>query len=203
MNTTNLFVELFVIGIGAAVWILLLLFSVLGYAWVDFDTLRSWNALLPIVAFIYVLGIVVDRIADTLLRKPDRRLRDRAFAGAEKDYHYVRTYVFYYSEKFKDIFDYSRSKLRICRAWIFNFALNGIATVVLVWTRIPEPPVLPKWLLSVLALSAGALLAFGSWHTWYRLTNNFYVRLLHAYTVINEIELQKAATTHKSQHLGE
>lgn len=176
------------IGTGAASWILLLVFAFLGYAWVDLDTFGSWNALLPVVAFVYVLGIVVDRIADSLLRKSDRRLRNRAFEGSEKDYHYVRTYVFYRSDKFKDIFDYSRSKLRICRAWIFNSALNALAAFVLIWVRMPQLAVHSKLLLSLLALCAGVLLALGSWYTWYRLTDNFYVRLLHAYTVINGIE---------------
>ena len=31
MNTTDLFVELIIIGIGGAIWLLLLIFSVFGY----------------------------------------------------------------------------------------------------------------------------------------------------------------------------
>ena len=188
MSTTNLFVELFVIGMGAAVWILLFVLAVLGCTWASLDRFGSWNAFLPVLAFIYVLGIVVDRMADSLLRAADRRLRDRAFSGSEKDYHYVRTFVFYRSDKFKDIFDYSRSKLRICRAWIFNFALTALGTIVLIWVRAPQLAMHQKLLLTILAFCAGALFALGSWYTWYRLTDNFYVRLLHAYTVINGIE---------------
>ena len=38
MSTTNLFVELIVIGVGVLAWVILLIGSVFGYAWVPVDT---------------------------------------------------------------------------------------------------------------------------------------------------------------------
>ena len=69
MNTTNLFVELIVIGAGATLWTLLLILSLFGYAWVPFGGLLSLPALIPILSVIYVLGIVVDRLADALFEQ--------------------------------------------------------------------------------------------------------------------------------------
>ena len=37
MSTTDLFVDLMVIGIGAAIWLILLIFSIFGYEWVPVD----------------------------------------------------------------------------------------------------------------------------------------------------------------------
>lgn len=188
MNTTILLVELFVVGFGAAIWMVLVALTFLGYESVRLDTVGSWGAPLPALAIVYVLGIIIDRLADSMFRRADRQLRERAYAGSAKDYHYVRTYVFYRAEKFEEIFDHARSKLRICRAWVFNFALSGLASVLLIWARMPDLAASTKWLLSALALFAGALLATGSWYAWHRLTDTYYVRLLHAYAVLREIE---------------
>lgn len=196
MKTTSLFVEIFVIGTGAAIWILLLVLTVFDYTWLDATLLGSWDTLVPIAALVYVLGIVIDRTADTVLRKPDRRIREQAFTGAAKDYHYVRTYVFYRSETFKDIFDYARSKLRICRAWVFNFTLIGLMIPIFVWTRLPHFALLQRLELSASGVVVCFVLAYGSWYTWRHLTRNYYLRLLHAYEVINKvIKEDKAAST--------
>jgi hypothetical protein len=74
MNTTNLFVELLVIGIGGAIWILLILFSIFQFDSIDLQALQNWSALLPFLGFVYVLSIVLDRASDTFLRQKDSRL---------------------------------------------------------------------------------------------------------------------------------
>lgn len=69
MSTTDLFVELMVIGIGASIWLILFIFSIFGYEWVPVDRVASLFALIPVAAVVYVLGIIVDRIADTIFEK--------------------------------------------------------------------------------------------------------------------------------------
>lgn len=65
MNTTHLFVELLVIGFGALAWLLLIVAAVLGYDITSVQSnLLSLGTLFPILSFGYVLGILVDRIAD-------------------------------------------------------------------------------------------------------------------------------------------
>ena len=66
MSTTNLFVELLVIGVGASIWLILSTLSVLGYAWVPVDRLLSPSAAVPALALVYVLGIISDRVADAV-----------------------------------------------------------------------------------------------------------------------------------------
>ncbi|NJN21306.1 MAG: hypothetical protein HC812_09070 [Leptolyngbya sp. RL_3_1] len=69
MSTTDLFVELLIIGVGAAIGLFLLVLTVFGYGWLAWDGLLSLPALLPILAIVYVLGIVVDRFSDRLFEK--------------------------------------------------------------------------------------------------------------------------------------
>jgi hypothetical protein len=62
MSTTNLFVELLVIGVGCAGWLTLLAVAALGYASTLVMCLLSTPAAaVPALALIYLLGIVLDR----------------------------------------------------------------------------------------------------------------------------------------------
>lgn len=197
MSTKNLFVELFVIGIGAIIWIFLLILTIFGYGWLNKEFFQSWNILiplitLPLIALIYVIGIIVDRIADSSLVKIDVKKREEEFKKAEEDYHYVRTYLFYKSNKFKEIFDYSRGKLRVSRSWIFNFILIGLTMMFFVWIRLSEYPFILKFKISTFGLVTAILLANGSRYTWSILTKNYYGRILHAYEVVRKIEKDEA-----------
>ena len=60
MSTTSLFVELIVVGVGAAIWLTLLTLALFGYGWVQVpaDKALSIPAAIPILAVVYVLGIV-------------------------------------------------------------------------------------------------------------------------------------------------
>jgi len=79
MNTTNLFVELVIIGIGAGVWLLLTLLCVFGYSWIPLEKIMTLPALIPTLALLYVLGIVVDRMADFAFQCWDKNLRQKHF----------------------------------------------------------------------------------------------------------------------------
>ena len=69
MSTTNLFVELIVIGIGAAIWVVLAALAVFGYSWVPLDQVFSTFAAAPFLGVVYVLGIILDRVADAVFER--------------------------------------------------------------------------------------------------------------------------------------
>ena len=120
MNTTNLFVELIVIGVGAVIWVLLLALSVIGYPGFSLD-LDFWPIfLMPFLAITYLLGIITDRVADSLIEYIwNDDLRDSYFENREQ-YYNARRIIFLKSEKMTDLLEYGRSRLRICRGWVFN-----------------------------------------------------------------------------------
>ena len=66
MSTTNLFVELVVIGVGVFIWVVLFVFSVIGMDWIRISDTLLISSAIPALAFIYVLGIVWDRFIDYL-----------------------------------------------------------------------------------------------------------------------------------------
>ncbi len=115
MSTTNLFVELIVIGTGAAFWIVLAIFTVFNRAFVTLDNLMSWPALIPVLSIIYVAGIIVDRWADKIFSFIWRDSLRAKWFKTEDDYYAARTLIYTQSDSLRDLFEYSRSRLRICR----------------------------------------------------------------------------------------
>ena len=89
MSTTSLFVELIVVGVGAAIWLALLTLALFGYEWVQVpaDKALSIPAAIPILAVVYVLGIVSDRMIDILFHRLwGTKLRSQQFPDT-KDYY--------------------------------------------------------------------------------------------------------------------
>lgn len=85
MKTTDLFVEIIVIGIGAVISLLLFIFGVFGYEWVPFDEAVSLVALIPFISVIYVLGIVIDRVADKLFDGWAKAIRVKVYSTQHED----------------------------------------------------------------------------------------------------------------------
>ena len=106
MSTTDLFVELIVIGIGAALWLSLLVFTVFGTNWVSAEAMSSLLALIPLAATVYVLGIVVDRIADIVFNWLwDQRMRRKVYDD-EETYFDDRRLIYTHSERMADLLEY-------------------------------------------------------------------------------------------------
>lgn len=172
MNTTNLFVELIVIGVGALAWVVLLVLSVAGWQWVPVEKAFSTGALVPVLSVVYVLGIVSDRIADSLFEGVwNNRLRRKRFPTVD-DYHAARRHILTRSGRFSDLLEYGRSRLRICRGWALNSVLIAISLNVFLWTRLADRPSTPG--LSLFGTVALLSFAAASWYTWRKLTATEY-----------------------------
>lgn len=80
MTTTHLFVELLVIGFGAAIWVALLVAALLGQP-ISFDSkILAWDTLVSLLPLIYVFGILIDRFADWCTGYLDERHFRAAYA---------------------------------------------------------------------------------------------------------------------------
>jgi hypothetical protein len=167
VGTTNLFVELVVIGVGAAAWLVLLVLAAFGWAWVPVERAFSSTALVPLVSVVYLLGIVSDRIADTLFERwwvP--RLRRERFPEIAA-YHDARRDILTRSARLADQLEYGRSRLRICRGWALNAVLTALALDLFLWRRVGGPAAARLALFGTGALLA---LAWGCWYSWRALT---------------------------------
>jgi len=177
MSTTSLFVELVVIGAGAAIWVGLLILAVFGVEWLPAVAASREFALpmlLPALSIMYVLGILVDRLADGIFVRQADRLRARTFPTRE-DYRYARTLIYVQSDSLKDLFEYNRSRLRICRGWVVNAVLILLTSNLFVASIIPSGSVKPP-LLSFGNLAI-AVFAFWSWRAWRGLAIGEYAML--------------------------
>ncbi len=177
MATTQLFVELLIIGIGAAIWLALLLGAIFGYRMeMDFPTIGA-PAMVALAGVAYVLGILVDRLAYKTFRRIERRL-SRSILDRE-DFpapQILERQILASSEILGAQIQYNRSRLRICRAWVFNGAFITIAFIA--WNlRVQALDVWQSIALSVL----GVLLCISSAWAARTLAKDHYNNLKESY----------------------
>lgn len=126
--TTALFVELVVIGAGTTGAACVALASAVGWDWLR-TVSDAGPLVLGVTALVYVLGIVVDRIADALFEPLTTRWRRRAYqVGGQptRDYDHDLLAVIRQAPLASRL-AYGRSRLRVCRGWVLNGLMTGIA----------------------------------------------------------------------------
>jgi 8-oxo-dGTP pyrophosphatase MutT (NUDIX family) len=131
--TTAVFAEIVVAGLGAETWISLLILSIFGSKWIDIGAVSGWVALITIlvVAAAYVLGVLIDRVADTILvtSKLAFLLRRRPVdkpANIER----MRMCLLSKDNAAARFLDYQRSRVRVARATLLNLLVLLPVTVL-------------------------------------------------------------------------
>lgn len=175
MGTTDLFVELIVIGIGAFVWIAIATLSIFGYEWVPLEQLFSVSAIVPFLSFVYVVGIVTDRIADVLFDKLWTPRLHRKHYSSLSTTREDRRLIYSKNQYLANLIEYGRSRLRICRGWAFNAVLIMIAADFFIATQVVDPFLRTRLFLWINLLFG--FIAFFSWYSWYQLSDTQYRRL--------------------------
>jgi len=161
MSTTTLFVELVVVGVGAMAWIALLVVAAFGHEWIPVDRVFSPSATVPMLAMVYLLGIVTDRVADTVLGPMWARGNRARIYGSDANAYAEDKLLVLGAPQFSRLFEYNKSLQRICRGWTINAVAILLALQALVWLRYGPTPttirvaVLGSFLL--LLLAAGCL----------------------------------------------
>jgi hypothetical protein len=147
MATTALVTEILIVGLEVETWIALLILGVFGRDWIDLGGLSGWETAVTILglAAAYVLGIVVDRLADSALKW----LRRDAPGFSTK-----RLAVMHSSPGIGPFVEYQRSRFRIARGTLFNLVPASLSTgVYLIWGT----SVSAWWLLALAGVTAVTL----------------------------------------------
>lgn len=165
MNTTNLFVELIVIGVGAAAAIVLTIFAVFGVEWVPTTKLASVAVIAPGASIVYLLGIVTDRIADRAFSPVASSIRKSVFPDQEA-YNAARSKV-YEESPFLNLFEYTRSRLRIVRGWTLNTLLIAPAFNAFVLVQLSQE--LPSVKIAIVGDVVLAAILIGCAFSWWAL----------------------------------
>lgn len=184
MATTQLFVELLINGFGVVVW-LVFLFGLVFNLPLDAILFPNTALVFPaVLAIAYVLGIVIDRAGRGLFRPLDFRNRDEVFGISPDPPAYDRElYIWDNSQPLKDHAIYIRSRLRVCRSWVINFAL--IATFSLGWSWKVKMLALSKALVfSILCL----LFSFVTFLVWKKLSKDYYQNIKSSYEFLRRNE---------------
>ncbi len=176
MSTTLLFVELLIAGIQVVVWLVLLVLSVFGFQWLSSiprQLISEWQTLIAvlILSFVYVLGILIDRLGDLLFSKWDRKIAVRQFPNAPFAFGVLRFQLNVENVYLHQQLEYTRSRLRIARDSALNFALTTIFAEIFVIRWVPGSSRDPGLILFI-AL-AGVMITLLAVYTWYRLSRNY------------------------------
>jgi 8-oxo-dGTP pyrophosphatase MutT (NUDIX family) len=132
LPTTALVAEILIIGLEASVWLWLLLSGLFGRNLVRFHILSDLGALglLATVAAAYVIGVIVDRIADSLYKqlsdsaRGERLLRRFGRKNVPKSVATgdMRLRLMSIDDGRSRFLEYQRSRWRIARATVFNLS---------------------------------------------------------------------------------
>lgn len=189
MNTTNVFIELVVIGFHALIGIALIVLALVGYQNLDVEKLLTINLAFPVLAIAYILGILVDRMADRVFIAQDYKMRP---ADSEADLPSFLTMRYYILHKSSNIYaqlEYIRSRLRIARAAVFNFILATIAALLFVLLQFEKAfTVLNLVMLCAGILIIGAILTFASYQSWMGLVKSYSISTIRAYALLRDEE---------------
>lgn len=182
---TNLFVELVVIGIGTVAWICLLILSIFDFGTLSFQLITPISAiyLIPILSIIYVLGIITDRFADILFMFFDKKIRKQIFC---KGITYQETRCFLYTEggSLKDLFEYGKSRIRICRGWAINSLLVLVFSNYFIANKVTDIYLVHK--LHLFCTFFFLILFICCGYIWYELTITAYTILLKQYHMVGK-----------------
>jgi hypothetical protein len=187
MNTTSIFVELVVIGLHTAIWVSLIILAFTGYQSLNIEKLFTLNLALPMLAITYILGILVDRVSDMALTAQDNRLRSRYDFRGLPSFLSMRFYILSKCSDVYEQLEYTRSRLRIARASILNFAFTVVASALFVWFQLGKALAAEHRVLACLAAAViGALLTWISYQSWAALSKTYTINTIRAYQVLRD-----------------
>jgi hypothetical protein len=185
MATTAIFAEILIVGLQATVWVALLVITILGPRQIDLAKLTDWSTLITafVLAIAYTLGIVVDRVTDSVFDPWDQAVRKDNLSASLPSVHRMRLCIMSEGAGVAAFLDYVRSRVRIARSTAFNVALIISAAILLQVTR-------PEMMAGLSQGNLYALAAFGigvfilAVFTWERTSRTYYWRVEEAYKIM-------------------
>jgi hypothetical protein len=186
MTTTALFIEHLISGVQALLWFALLVFTLLGYNWIDVDKLKGTEAFtLPIfLAIAYPLGVFVDSLADDIFKRAERQVTADVMKaeGLEGKRVTVMQLMGSGNREFAQAYlGYVRTRVRISRSTALNFTI--ITIMILIFTLIRLRPIVSQlvWLVMLSELILGLLVVLLALQSWYRASQTFSRQIVRAH----------------------
>jgi hypothetical protein len=181
MNTTEFFVEHLIAGVQALLWILLIFLSFFGIEWVPFGLLKDYEIIISGIAIsiVYPLGVMVDHVADSLLKKQHNRIKKRypdnlpTMALSIKTNNDVISHLVYI-----------RKRIRLMRSFIINVIFSIFAGNLFIFTQLSKSEAYSWGLVSFALTIAGTIFLVISYWAWRDITDAYYKRVSHATEIL-------------------
>lgn len=165
METTQLYIELIIIGLETFGWISIFIVNIVGEKVIsDFSgILNSLSSSLLLIGVLYIIGVLVDRFADMVFQNGEDKIRNASGLKAKSSFLVWKKY---HALKYSD---YSRSKIRILRSSIINIPL---ITISLIWYILRY---IEKFYgLTIYVLVLGIFFTYVSWKTYNLSVKRYY-----------------------------
>lgn len=190
MNATTLFLEILITGLEAFVWIGLFISAVFGSQWVFkvMDMFNNAEVFLTtvILAFAYVIGIIIEELTDTLFEPWSYRLKSSYINKESPPFYDMQIYVSSHGGKEDDQFHYMRSRRRILRVSAFNISIIGISGLIYLWSQAHNMLTSTKITLSVAILILSAATSMLSLFAYKRITGDFVKTIQRSYKILRD-----------------
>lgn len=137
--------------------------------------MAEWQTLIVILllSFLYVVGIIVDRVADTIFSKWEYRIAKEGFPERKKPLVVLRFETSKDDEHLNRQYEYNRSRMRISRSSAINFALTTIFALSLVIIHGQGLPNVLKWNLVLAIFLLGTMLSLFAIYAWRKLMRGY------------------------------
>lgn len=167
MNTSGYIIELIIAGAGAVVWILLFTFAILGYDWVPVDFLIEPGVVIMLSPFVYVIGVITDRLVDSVFEKYFSENPGNPLFMSQHEYVKAITQVYMAAESLKELFEYNKRRIRICRAWSFNSLMIMFGAILLIiLPHTPFTEIIDRFLAILTILIVFGISSYLSFRAW-------------------------------------
>jgi hypothetical protein len=202
MNTTFLFAEILIIGIQAGVWFLLVVIDIFGFTWISalgIDKLSEFQVwvVAVLISFLYMLGIIVDRVTDLLFSRWENNLEKMFVPKSAVPLKIMRYELADRNESLSQSFEYNRSRMRIARASAVNIALFVLFFALLVLLHIPE---MAQWEFLVPVFAIGIFTVLLSIFSWWKLTVSYIDLVVMSHTLLSDKSTSMASLTPHKVH---
>ena len=181
MSTTAIFFELLLTGLQVAIWLGLVILSVLGFDWINLERMKGFEAVLAVLLLpiVYPVGVSVDYLADILFRPWERKIR-KPFGLDEKETA-LQLLVETKDASLAMHFSYLRSRIRVCRSSALNFFFLTGASLVFTITRCRNLAGFPFRHVILLEALIGACLTMLATLAWSHVNHSFFKWVMRGY----------------------
>lgn len=165
METTQLYIELIIIGLETFIWMGIFLINIIGNEIVNVfnEIVNKFSSSLLLIGILYVIGILMDRLADMIFQKGENSIRNMSGLRAKSSFLIWKKYS---AEKYAD---YSRSRIRILRSSILNIPLITISCIWCVCIYVDEP-----YTILVFILVLGIIFSYISYKAYHLSLKRYY-----------------------------